>query len=84
VLCVYGMCKGGMKKYYRSVAEDGDFFSHLGLPLHICFVELSERLTNTILPYLLTNKQKNQGFLSKFCHDFDKKVDGVVIEQERY
>jgi hypothetical protein len=84
VLCVYGMCKGGDEKILPERSGGWRFFSHLGLPLHICFVELSERLTNTILPYLLTNKQKNQGFLSKFCHDFDKKVDGVVIEQERY
>jgi hypothetical protein len=47
------------------------------------FIQVANH-TLSLLPYLLTNKQKNQGFLSKFCHDFDKKVDGVVIEQERY
>ena len=54
VNCGCGICKGGRKNTTRRVEIFSD--AVYSLPLQICFIVLSERPRNTLLPVYLINK----------------------------
>ena len=54
VECGCGVCKGGRGNTTRRVEIFSD--TVYSLPLHTCFIVLSERLRNTLLPVYLINK----------------------------